>query len=130
MTIPDSAYRGLVRKHREATVGLARAMIRHEDTQVIWRSRAASVAIDEKYTARSENDGSSVDLAITPTLDPESQMLRLVVDATISRGGGLASSVTTSANCPDRNSAAVLEVPSTGGDGGDLRFVVLIPRTG
>lgn len=128
LTIPERNYQSLVRKHRRGTTGLARAMMREPSASIAWRARAASVAIGTEYVGQVESDGSMVRVAVTPELAPDTQMLRLIVDASVQSGDHKAS-VTTSANCPDRSSAAILELAGQADDD-VLRFVVLVPRTG
>jgi len=128
LTIPERNYQSLVRKHRQGTIGLARAMMREPSASIAWRARAASVAIGTEYVGQAESDGSTVRVAVTPELAPDTQMLRLSVDASVQSGDHKAS-VATSANCPDRSSAAIVELSGQGEDD-MLRFVVLVPRTG
>ncbi len=128
LTIPERDYQSLVRRHRQGTIALARAMMRESSASTAWRARAASVAIGTQYVGQAEADDSAVRVAVTPELAPDTQMLRLSVEASIKYGDRNAS-VVTSANCPDRSSAAILEL-SGQGDDDLLRFVVLIPRTG
>ncbi len=123
--VPLALYRRLERRHETTSAAFGEALLAADEATVLWRA-ATGAAVDETIRVESKGDDATIALAIRPTLDRATAMLRLEIDAA-SRRGDDERSVRTAVTIAHRNGAATLELPAaTAGE--TVRLLVLLPR--
>ena len=125
LELPRSTLDELSRRYGMSQSMLARAVHRAGDAELLWQA-TGTVALDERWAVRSAWDDMTVRLDLTPHLDRETGVLRLVVELGTEAGADRRT-VQTTASVANKGGAALLELPAAE-PGGPRRLLVLLPR--